>query len=942
MTKKQKAYVIPHTHWDREWRYPLWKTRVLLIEFMQELLDILDNDPNYNCFLLDGQVAPVDDYLEVMPQDRERVTRHIRDGRIAIGPWYTLPDLYPLDGECLVRNLLRGIRVSEKYGSCMKVGYNSFGWGQTAQFPQIYDGFGIDFIICAKKVSKERAPESEFMWEAPDGTRVLTSRLGEFARGNFYFSAYLLARYRMNITNEKFVYSPELSGTAMRNAAAGKRDEDFFMIRPVEGYDPSWLKKGAEDAWKATDDSVLKNHRLLMNGTDFSGPQLRLTSMIGDLNKLFPDRDFVNCRLEEYAEKLHESTKKSKLRVIPGELRDGPACDCSGNALASRIYLKQLNSEAQNILLRKAEPLASVLTTYGVAYPGGMLGVAWKYMLQSHPHDSINGVTQDKTADDVEHRLHQAIEIGNASYDKLVSETLKLIDFSSCDRGDALIVLFNPLPYTVNQVVRICLCSPASEGIWDFTAQDTRGNALRIQEVSRDEKAFPVHDPAARPWPLLADRHMVYLESGDVPACGYKTIRLLPASHFKRNHFYWLKMRQSTGEEISKADNVLENEHLRLDINDNGTLRLIEKESGRVYDRLHYFEDTGDVGNYWAYYPPYHNRTLNTLGGKAKICLEDNGPLSATIAIEYDFEIPACGYEAAGGVQGESKRSEDTVVMKITSRVTLNKGAKRIDIHTVVENNASHHRLRVAFPTGIDDRSACAAGHFCVDERPRKPVKNEDGSYWPEMQTLPMQRFLDVSDGSKGLALLNKGLTEYELRDDEKSTAYLTLFRSTGNMIVTWWEAVGVFPDQKGSQMMRTMEFEYSIYPHQGNWEKGFVYRESETFNTPVAPYQVTPHSNGILPPEHSFLEVQPANLLVSACKQAEDRESMIIRLFNPTGKTIEGHVNLPKAAQAAYIVNLNEERSSELKFTNPQLIELPVGPNKISTVEVVYKVEEE
>lgn len=105
---------------------------------MDELLETLDKDPDYHCFLLDGQVAPINDYLDVKPRNREKVTKYIKEGRIAVGPWYTLPDLYALDGECLVRNLLKGIRTSEGYGKCMKVGYNSFGWGQTAQFPPDY------------------------------------------------------------------------------------------------------------------------------------------------------------------------------------------------------------------------------------------------------------------------------------------------------------------------------------------------------------------------------------------------------------------------------------------------------------------------------------------------------------------------------------------------------------------------------------------------------------------------------------------------------------------------------------------------------------------------------------------------------------------------------------------------------------------------------------
>ena len=28
----KKAYVVTHTHWDREWRYPIWENRQYLID----------------------------------------------------------------------------------------------------------------------------------------------------------------------------------------------------------------------------------------------------------------------------------------------------------------------------------------------------------------------------------------------------------------------------------------------------------------------------------------------------------------------------------------------------------------------------------------------------------------------------------------------------------------------------------------------------------------------------------------------------------------------------------------------------------------------------------------------------------------------------------------------------------------------------------------------
>ncbi|MCL2828057.1 MAG: glycosyl hydrolase-related protein [Oscillospiraceae bacterium] len=933
--RPKKAYILPHTHWDREWRYPIWKTRALLVRFMDELLEILDKDEQYRCFLMDGQVVPVLDYLEIKPQNREKVCAYISQGRIAVGPWYTLSDLYPVDGECLVRNLLWGTRVASELGGCLGVGYNSFGWGQTAQFPQIYAGFGIDFIICAKRVSTERAPESEFMWQAPDGTTVLTSRLGEHARANFYFNAYLKGKYNVNCFSADFRYDPEGAGAAIHNAASDRMDEDFFVIRPKLSYDKEALAEGFADAWEATDDSVLENYRLFLDGTDFSTPQSQISAMRSDLSKLVQDTDFLHCRLDEYAQVLRENTDLEQLRVICGELRDGPAGECSGNALSSRIYLKIANKRAQNALLVWAEPLSTALWTLGGAYQGGMLEKAWDYLLKSHPHDSINGVTQDKTADDVQYRLAQALEIGQVVTDEAIADLARGLDLSAFDKNAILLLVYNPAPYPVKEIGKVCVATPACDQVWDFTAHDTTtGEQLQVQEISRDEKAYPVHDAEARPWPFISHRHLCYIDFGKLPAMGYKVIEIVPQQRFGPDKFYWLPMRRAVPGNILVGNHVLENEHLRAEFNPNGTIRLTHKETGKVYDDLHYFEDAGDVGNYWAYYPPYHNQIHTTKGSAARLWNEDNGPLSATVAVEYTMRIPSGAEESIYGVRGRGRRSDELVEMEIVSRFTLTRDAKRLEVHTTIDNNAKNHRLRIAFPTGIQAECAHAAGHFTVDQRPKVNQPAADGSYWPEMQTLPMQGFVDVSDGEKGLALLNDCLTEYELANDELNTLYLTLFRAMGNMIVTWWEAVGKNDSQDGSQLLRKMEFHYAIYPHIGDWSDGTVYRQMQGVNAATGCWQLSGGETGELPLTKSFCAISNSNMILSAYKRAENGQNMILRLFNPTSDRQEGTITLGFPVKKAWKCKLNEERLGDLAVSGDSLT-VGVGGGEIFTVEL-------
>jgi mannosylglycerate hydrolase len=380
----------------------------------------------------------------------------------------------------------------------------------------------------------------------------------------------------------------------------------------------------------------------------------------------------------------------------------------------------------------------------------------------------------------------------------------------------------------------------------------------------------------------------------------------------------------------------MENEYLRVIFNPNGSIRLTNKETGRIYDNLHYFEDAGDVGNYWAYYPPYRDETYTTLGGSARIWHEENGPLSATIGVEYTMILPTYAHEPDYGVRGKSMRSGETVALKITSRFTLTRGARRLEVRTALRNNARNHRLRVAFPTGIDAEFSHAAGHFTVDKRPRVNQPAEDGSYWPEMQTLPMQEFVDVNDNDNGFAVLSNCFTEYEFKNDENATLCLTLFRAMGNLIVTWWEAVGRFDNQDGSQLQREMEFNYAIYPHTGDWQSANTHREAAEFNTKTEAFQLLGQAGqgGNLPSAKSFLSISNPNIGLSALKLAENNKNIILRLINPTDEPQQTEIAMGFNFARVWRCALDESRDDELVTQNGKL-EIGLEPQKIMTAEI-------
>ncbi len=933
--KQNRACVVPHTHWDREWRYPIWTNRVFLVEMMDELLDVLERHEGYRSFVTDGQCVLIEDYLEVRPENADRVRGLVAAGRLDIGPWYTLPDLYPIAGECLVRNLLRGIRVSEALGRCMMIGYNSFGWGQIAQFPQIYHGFGIEFIIAAKRVSHERAPRCEFLWESPDGTRVLTTRLGQHARANVFFNAYIPVRFGMPYDSDAFRLDWARGPLVIHNADAGRAHEDHFAVAHEDHYHREQVAGAFRRAWEAMDETTVPHDRLLLDGSDFTDCQASLPRMLADANELIDDVEFVHGSLPEYAGRLREQVDADSLPVVTGELRDGPACHCSGNALATRMYIKMLNKQAENALLRRAEPLATLMATRGAEYPAPLLRIAWTHLLQAHPHDSINGVTQDKTAEDTVGRLRQALEIGEIIEQQSVAELIRRLDLSACAADDVLLVAVNPLPQPAGGVVKLCVDLPREQSVWDFVLEGPGGEPVDVQPVSRDERTAPVSDLASRPWPFYLDRHVVWADLGELPPGGYRVFRVAPTRRFDRRGEWWPPMRTSAGGEISQAPSVMENRHLRVEVAGDGTFALTDKAGGRAYAGLHWFEDAGDVGDYWAYYPPYGDAVHDSRGGPVRIWREDNGPLAATIAVEVTMTLPARARAGQVPVRGGSRREGDTRALVITSRLTLRRDARRLDVRTTVLNNVEDHRLRVMLPTGLAAGQSRAAGHFNVDSRPVEPQPGPDGLFWPEMQTLPMQQFVDVSDGEHGLGVVHDCLTEYEVLRDPRTTLALTLLRAVRNRICTEFRSTGDWPDQKGGQCLREMTFRYALCPHAGDWAAGGVFAEAEKFNTPPAVYQASPRARGDLPAEGSLLAVRPEALVVTALKKAEDRHTCILRLHNPTPRTVEGSVHLAAGVKRAWLTDLNERRAEELTVGEDGAVPLLVPTCRIVTLEL-------
>ncbi|HEX2453770.1 MAG TPA: hypothetical protein VHI99_08710, partial [Vicinamibacterales bacterium] len=170
-------FFVPHTHWDREWYRPFQSFRMSLVDVVDEVLDQLEGDEQLQ-FMLDGQLATVDDYLEIRPENEERIRALVQAGRLAIGPWQTLVDEFLVDGETTFRNLETGLGRAADFGGAMRVGYLPDMFGHVAQMPQILRLAGLETAVVWRGVPTA-VDFHRFVWEGADGFSVVAEYLPE-------------------------------------------------------------------------------------------------------------------------------------------------------------------------------------------------------------------------------------------------------------------------------------------------------------------------------------------------------------------------------------------------------------------------------------------------------------------------------------------------------------------------------------------------------------------------------------------------------------------------------------------------------------------------------------------------------------------------------------------------------------------------------------------
>jgi alpha-mannosidase len=85
-------------------------------------------------------------------------------------------------------------------------------------------------------------------------------------------------------------------------------------------------------------------------------------------------------------------------------------------------------------------------------------------------------------------------------------------------------------------------------------------------------------------------------------------------------------------------------------------------------------------------------------------------------------------------------------------------------------------------------------------------------------------------------------------------------------------------------------------------------------------------------------MELKPDNLVLSALKKAEDRDGVILRIFETKGESVRGRVRMSWQIDKASIVDMLEREEGDLKVSGSEF-EIDVGPFQIVTLKLKLKV---
>jgi alpha-mannosidase len=830
--RDKKVFVVPHSHWDREWYFTIEDSNVLLVENLDYLMQVLEEDPSYSGYVFDAQASLVEEYLKIRPENKNRLQSLVADKRIFIGPWYTQTDTLLVNKESIIRNLLYGTQISKQMGHSMEVGYLPDIFGQNTYLPSIFQGFGIEYSILQRGIYTDQLNGNlNFHWKSPDGKTV---------KANNLYLGYGPGKF-LEATDE---YLADRLLPMLTKLADLNQDSDVLLL-PAGG-----------------DQVLVRKH---------------FPETVQKLNDMDPNHKYVLSDYETFMKEVWAKDGNALTNEIEGELLGSQKSRIHNTIGSQRYDLKQLNTLVENKILCVLEPLASMAKTAGFKYPDRWLDHMWKQLFDVHAHDSIGGCNSDDTNADILHRLEKVNRIA----DGLINIVKKQITEAISQKlgKNNIMTVYNTMPTdysgTIEAVVFTKEKAFAIKGVEGFqvTEQDYVSGGKKIVVTAEGEKEVEVPGYF---------RSVLEVEVKNLPAMGYSTFEISEGGR-EINLF-------QTAESTKIANEFFEIAFV------NGALSIKEQVAQTKIEGFLTFEDLGDAGDSYDFSPMEKEIRFS----HAELIRVEKGSLSEKMTLKHRGEVPRN--------LTEREQGKAMGVLEILTTLEIRRDEEMVRIHHKIKNAVKDHRVRVILKTPVENPEVSFADQgFCsVTRNTINPYLNnwqENGFAEAPVPIYPLENFAGVTGNEGTMAVITKGLKEYEVLPETSELA-LTLYRSVGLLgrdDLKWRPGRASGINNKvvytpAAQLQKNLTFDYAVYFSRETMREKKMFALVDRFIEHYAAYQKQslntfeerlerfeiPYPVNELPPAFSLFKVTNPNVFMSTCKQAFDGTGVVLRLFNP------------------------------------------------------------
>ena len=621
--------------------------------------------------------------------------------------------------------------------------------------------------------------------------------------------------------------------------------------------DENGLRKRLDSYFDVLEKASVTKEILLPNGHDQMPLQQNIFEVMEKLREIYPQRKFVMSRFEEVFEQIE--AQRESLAILKGEFIDGKYMRVHRTIGSTRMDIKIAHARIENKIVNLLEPLATLAWTLGFDYHHGLLEKMWKEILKNR-------------------EIVARFELAEDMADNLIRFYMRKIADNMPQSDADKLVLFNLMPWPREEVINTTVRLRGSQ----FNLRDGRGQPVPY---------FIRH--AREIDPGLIDRQIVHYGNYDpfmefdiqisqiVPSMGYRTL--------------YIEANQP-GNVVtpkSKTEGILENAFWQIALNEDGSLRLVDKDSGVRYDRVFQIEEGSDDGDEYDYSPAKEEWAITSANAKPQYDIIHEAWQSRAI-IRYEIAVPRN--------LSERRAKQCSGRVGVETVITLSHNSRRIDADINLDNQADDHRIRVLIPTPFNTDVVLADTQFGSLTRPVKDcamnVWQQEGWKEAPVPVWNMLNYAVLQEGRNGIAVFSEGLREFEVIGEENKTFAITLLRGVGllgkeDLLLRPGRPSGIKMPVSDSQLRGSFSCRLSLFSYIGTPVTAGVAQQARAWLTPVQCYNKIPwdamklnKAKFNVPESYSLLKMPPVGCLISALKKAEDRQELILRLFNPAELT--------------------------------------------------------